>query len=86
MNFHVFKFQIQFSKAGESRVKESKVKGSIVNGQRVNESPLIGVTRWDNFYERLMQNRAKITQNWFVHKNRQRIHIWNALFKQRVYL
>ena len=27
---------------------ESKVKGSIVNGQRVNESPLIGVTRWDN--------------------------------------
>ena len=59
-----FIFQFQFSKVRKSRIKESKVKGSIVNGQRVNKSPLIGVTRWDNFEiakKVIEKNKAKMT-------------------------
>ena len=32
------------------RAKSQRVKESIVKSQRVNKSPLIGVTRWDNFF------------------------------------
>ena len=36
------------------------------------------------FREQSTPNRRKTTNNGFVHKNRQRIHVWNAFFHQRV--
>ena len=36
------------------------------------------------FREKSTPNRRKTTNNGFVHKNRQRIHDWNAFFHQRV--
>ena len=34
--------------------------------------------------EKSKRNRGKITKNGFVHKNRQRIHVWNVFFHYKV--
>ena len=36
------------------------------------------------FREKLMQNHAKIMENGFVHKHRQRIHVWSAFCSQTI--
>ena len=50
-----------FQKSENEESKSQDFKGFIVNGQRVNESPLIGVTRWDHFLDRIFDSFG--TQN-----------------------